>query len=193
MILIIIFIAVLSFGQSNIEKLEINKLSGSRIEVLGSSTINDFICGTPEFGLIANGKIYLNKLVEKEAVIKIKVNSLDCGGSGINNDMRESLKSDKYPYIVYTLKDAVMFKSTGNKIVIKTTGKLSVAGKNKIKTIYFTAELIGDSIYKVEGRKSISMLEFDIEPPTAFFGLIKAHPELLLNFYLKIRLKVSKT
>jgi hypothetical protein len=41
-----------------------------------------------------------------------------------------------------------------------------------------------DGKYEILGRKELSMLDFHITPPSAFFGLIRADEGLVVNFDL---------
>jgi hypothetical protein len=97
------------------------------------------------------------------------------------------LKADRDSLIIYELRNAsVTYDSTryNGSFGLRTVGKLTIAGKTREDTIYTSVKMLPDRRYEIVGEKSISMLDFDIDPPSAFFGLIRANENLIVKFDL---------
>ena len=51
----------------------------------------------------------------------------------------------------------------------------------------FNIKTLEENLYKITGSKKLSMFDFEITPPTAFFGLIKANDTLEIYFDLLVK------
>src|SRR5205823_11539226 len=67
---------------------------------------------------------------------------------------------------------------------LKTRGSLIIAGRKNIINMIVRAKKIDDNRFNVVGSKELSMFDYDVIPPTAFFGLIKADDRLVIHFDL---------
>ena len=152
---------------------------GSKLWFDGSSTVNTFSCSTVQ----VNGTALFEK--DTPAVfVEIAVRTLNCGNDGMNDDMFHAMKTNEYPLIQYVL------RSTGNasvnpqsgEIHVVTSGDLTIAGSSESVEIPISIMPLGGGRYRVRGTKPLSMHEFHITPPSAFFGLIQAHDLLIVSF-----------
>lgn len=178
-------------------KVEYIALAKSRIWIDGSSTINDFSCSSDKikgFGYLGQNENSSNQLKTPDSSvvdITVTVKSFDCGVEGMNNDMHNALKYEKYPLIKYRLLDAEVkskIDSTdGTKFLLETKGDLSIAGVTNVVNILMHVVQLPDGTYHLKGHKPLSMYDFNITPPSAFFGLIKAHDKLTVYFDLYAR------
>jgi len=179
-------------GQSNdsIPLLNFNLLSKSTVVFKGTSTINTFYFESTS--LKGNGA-YINDSTYY-ADISVDVKSFDSGSKMMNSDMYETLKYDKYPIIDFKLvkinniKKLDSFKQNFNANI---TGVLTIAGKSNNVEIDFNIGELSDSTFYLKGNKSISMLDFNVDPPSKFFGLIQVDDTLNINFNLYVELKKS--
>lgn len=153
--------------------------SGSKLWLDGSSTINTFSCTTYRI----NGLASFNN-DSAFVFVRIDVLSLDCGNNKMNDDMFRAMKVEQYPSIQYTMlsADSVYINSANKKVQVCTTGNITIAGVTQKVTIPITITPIDKTHYRVTGRKDLSMHQFNIIPPTAFLGLIRAHDKLIVNF-----------
>ncbi|MBP3191807.1 YceI family protein [Natronogracilivirga saccharolytica] len=130
--------------------------------------------------------------------LKVPIESFDCGRSRMNRDMYEALKSDEYEYITFDFEKADPIEENGSKPdslfagdfrAYTIEGTLNVAGVDRKITLITQGRSEGDGRYRVKGHKEISMHDFDIEPPTALGGLIRAHEDLTVFFDLIVLAK----
>ncbi len=128
--------------------------------------------------------------------LKIPIRSFDCGRSRMNRDMYEALKSDTYDYITFDFEKAAPLEEdssrpdslfTGDYRPYVIEGTLNVAGVDRYVTLTTQGRSEGEGRYRIRGHKEISMHDFDIEPPTALRGLIRAHEELMVYFDLLVQ------
>lgn len=128
-------------------------------------------------------------------LLKIPVKSFDCRHSRMNRDMYEALRSDKYDYITFEFEDAEQLENNGSVsesffedgyVPFRIQGVLNVAGVDRNVALLVQGRTEGEGRYRVKGRKEISMKDFEIEPPTALRGLIRAHDDLTVFFDLHV-------
>lgn len=72
---------------------------------------------------------------------------------------------------------------------IKTTGILEIAGVQDTTVVYVKGKLVSGNRFQVRGSKHINMDTYNIKPPTALMGLIKASKDLTVHFNVTVRLK----
>lgn len=188
-------IGIIAQSNDRISFLDFNLLSKSTIEFNGASTINTFCFRSAS--LKGNGAYIIDNNLDDSsyyADISVDVNSFDSGSKMMNSDMYEALKYEKYPVIDFKLfkinniEKPDSFKQNFNANI---TGVLTIAGKSNNMEIDFNIGKFSDSTFYLKGNKSISMLDFKVEPPSIFFGLIQVDDSLNVNFNLYVELKKS--
>lgn len=177
---------------------------GGQIWIEGSASVVDYTCEAEE--LSGNGNIE-NIEQPRENVrghgavsilVQIPVESLECGKRGMNNDMYSALKAEKFKTINYRLLKADLSEELpnitdeeGEWMNIKTLGVLEIAGVRDTTEVVVKGKVLGGDRFRVKGNKQISMHTFDVKPPTAMLGLIRARSELTVHFDVTVRLKNS--
>lgn len=126
--------------------------------------------------------------------VTIPVKALECGKKKMNQDMYEALKADDHPKITFRLLKAdLLNKSTHPDSVgwmkIRAHGLLTIAGVTDTTDLVVHGQVIGQNRFRVKGMKPLNMDTFNIKPPTALFGLIKADEELSVHFDVSVLLK----
>lgn len=132
--------------------------------------------------------------------LKIPIESFDCGRSRMNRDMYEALKSDEYDFITFEFEKAeplerqmvssdTLHANGYNPYQIE--GVLNVAGVDRHITLVVQGRQEGDYRYRIRGQKKISMQNFEIDPPTALRGLIRARDDLTVFFDLLVMEKLT--
>ncbi len=192
-------------GAQNNPQGQIKIEEGGKLWISGSATIVDYTCKARE--LSGNGTIKYKGQPRKNVresgdvniTVSIPVHSLDCGKKPMNRDMYEALKANSHPNIHYELLDALLVDSTsanGNEgpswMNIKTTGILEIAGVRDTTEILIRGKITDNNRFRVKGSKHISMDTFNIDPPTALLGLIKANKELTVKFDVAVRIKGTR-
>ncbi|NGP77502.1 YceI family protein [Balneolaceae bacterium YR4-1] len=184
---------------------------GGELWIEGSASIVDYTCRAEE--LSGNGNIENISDPEENVrghgnvaiTVSVPVRTLECGKRAMNKDMYEALKSKKFPNINYRLLKAELEtegtldemdypeqtngNGDANWMNIKTTGILEIAGVKDTTVVHVKGQLLDRSRFQVKGSKEIDMRTFDIKPPTALMGLIKASNELTVHFNVTVHLK----
>jgi hypothetical protein len=173
-------------GTAYIEGLQPDAIEGS-----GSVTMSG---GMPDTAEIEAEE--LQNVREKLHVhLKIPVESFDCRHSRMNRDMYRALKSDTYDYISFEFEDAETLPNDGSipgslfddgYQPFRIQGVLNVAGVDRDVELIVRGRTEGEGSYRIKGQKEISMKDYEIEPPTALRGLIRAHDDLTVFFELHV-------
>tara|TARA_R100001143_G_scaffold52481_1_gene47633 strand:- start:16177 stop:16836 length:660 start_codon:yes stop_codon:yes gene_type:complete len=166
----------------------------SRLWIEGRSNINEFQCQANQYfaeaSLIDNNDQNELQQEEQEQVflqVEIRVDGFECGKNRMNRDLQDALKSSEYPEITFMFASAEILEmpsSHDQAFELEVEGSLTVAGNTR--DIRFNARAYFLESHKVRaiGNTTIKMSDFDVEPPTALMGLIKADDELTVNFDL---------
>jgi hypothetical protein len=177
------------------DKIRYHLESGSRIWINGSATLGSYECktvavygtGNLDSDSATGDSSSIDKRSKEGTKVAVQVKLFDCGNPAMNKDMYNALKADNDSLISFELIDAdIIYDSTrrNDGVELRTIGNLTVAGVTRTDTIYTLIKTLPDRKYKIVGEKSLSMLDFKIVPPTAFFGLIKANEKLIVGFDL---------
>ncbi len=166
----------------------------SRLWIEGRSNINEFECQANKYfgeaSLMDNDDQIEFQRGEQEQVflqVEIRVDGFECGKSRMNRDLQEALKSSEFPEITFLFDSAEILEmpsSHDEAFQLEVKGSLTVAGNSR--DIRFNARAYFLESHKVRaiGKTTIKMSDFDVVPPTALMGLIKADDELSVNFDL---------
>ncbi|MCH8171293.1 MAG: YceI family protein [Bacteroidetes bacterium] len=195
-IIIVLFFGSISIlGQSNnsITYLDFGLLSKSSIEFKGESTINTFNFRSES--LKGNGAFIIDNFLKDSsyiAEISVDIESFDSGSDLMNSDMYDALKYEDYPLINFKLiKINNIEESNSVKKIFNADikGVLTVGGKSNKMDIIFEIVMLSDSTFYLKGNKSISMPDFNIDPPSKLFGLIQVDDTLIIYFNLYVKFK----
>ncbi|PIQ61727.1 MAG: hypothetical protein COV99_08580 [Bacteroidetes bacterium CG12_big_fil_rev_8_21_14_0_65_60_17] len=149
----------------------------SRLAIHGTSTVNSFECEAA----FVTGSGVLDGGSRSSAHVEVRVPDLDCGKRRMNRDLKEALRSDEFPLISFNLQYAERVDSLNT---IQIVGTLSLAGASRDINVLLHAERRTDGSVRGWGRKHLRMTDFDVDPPTALFGVVKAHDDIEIVFNL---------
>lgn len=131
------------------------------------------------------------------ALLQVRVEALSCGNAGMEKDMRKALKASDHPHIQYELERVVdvrweLSQETARPVFHLTTrGQLTLAGEKRTVPMDVRVERLDEGRFAVVGAKTLDMADFNIEPPSAFFGLIRADSAVTVVFDLVVEPKVE--
>ncbi len=111
--------------------------------------------------------------------VTTSVSDIECGDSSMNRRLRKALKMEQFPEIVYR---ANKYSVVDNGKAIQTSGDLTIAGvTNPIgvgaKLVHFPE--LGA---RVVGTVEINMLDYNVKPPSLFFGALKVAKTVSIRF-----------
>lgn len=169
----------------------------SRLQIEGRSNVNRFSCQATDYrgmALAEASKTPDHELTHTLSLLRldIKVEGFDCGKRRMNSDLQEALRADEHPQIIFEYLSSDVVSEPGDRSKyyrIKGTGNLTAAGTTRRITFRAQGKYLSDGRMKAEGSKVIKMTDFEVEPPTGLFGLIKAEDELIVRFSLIATIK----
>jgi polyisoprenoid-binding protein YceI len=154
---------------------------GSTCTVAGTSTLHDWtldaeeLTGKASIGL-KDGKVdNIDKLN-----FEVKVESLKSHKSGMDKNTYKALKSDQYPKISYEFARVISIMDTKDGQLIKTGGKLTIAGSTK--SVYLDVIAKTNDGISFTGSTTFKMAEYGVEPPVALMGTVKTGDEVTIKF-----------
>ncbi|MCH8246126.1 MAG: YceI family protein [Bacteroidetes bacterium] len=162
---------------------------GSSIWIEGTSTISRFKCESAYvqgYGILYNEQDPSADLgIEAEIAAPVKL--FDCNLAAMNADFWDALKSDQFPLIEYWVND-ISIDSVSTTVsgtyAVRSSGRITIAGVKKRIEMEFVGRQIGPERFKLEGKTEMFMSDFDIKPPTALFGLVRAQNRITVHFNL---------
>lgn len=176
------------------EKGVVNILGESELFLTGRTNINAFACNceqdfaplTYQLSQTADGyKFHSTEL-------RVRVQSLDCGRKAINKDLYEALCVEEHPEIsIRPLNVDLSPQVTSGlgeecwfNLEVKTAVEL--AGTTREVILPVEACALDEGQWHLRSRKTLSMLDFDIDPPVAMAGLIKVREHIDIHFDLVV-------
>lgn len=171
-------IALFSFSQ-------VSYTSGNmQLTINGTSTLHDWDMKTSQGNLQAvfvfNNAGQITGL--SSLVFSTPASALKSGKSSMDNNAYKALKTGANPTITYTMTAATVTPAEGGALLIKSVGRLSIAGAVVNTDVLANCRLNADRSIAVSGTKNISMHDFNVSPPSFMMGTIKTGNALVLNF-----------
>jgi len=167
--------------------------SDSQFWIQGEATGTDFTCRVGQVDGRADlpppKKALSSSSEERQTtvVVKVPVRAFDCGNRVMTNDLKETLKVEKHPKIRFELVHASVgapTDTTGTWRRVKVLGTLTIAGTKRLVNLEAAGRAIDEHRFRVRGCRPIRMTDFNIEPPTKAFGLIKVKDRVVVQFDL---------
>lgn len=154
----------------------------SVVKVEGTSTLHAWTMQTS----IIKGEISApnpsNWNAPAKAIVTIPVVSLKSEHTKMDKLMAEALKAKTYPEIRYEMVEASPAVADDAKFVLKTRGKLTIAGVTREVAMDVHGTRAADGRYTLTGQTPIRMTNFGIKPPTAMLNTIKTGDDVKVTF-----------
>lgn len=119
---------------------------------------------------------------------QVPVRSLECGSTLMERDLRRAVDAEQYPSIAYKFVRLNGFNvgpaENGFSYGLNVSGELTLAGVTRPVVVAVTAERKGRNRIRIRGEAALQMTEFEVTPPRALFGLIRAHDEFIVQVNL---------
>ena len=155
---------------------------GSTLRLDGTSTLHPFSFTASE--LRVDGDIAAR--TPSRLVVEIPVAQLHSGESGLDKNMRKSLKADQVPDIRFEL-TGFQIDSTGTDSTVGITaqGRLSIAGVTRAIALQAGCRYGADAV-RARGQKELLMTDFGVKPPTMMMGTIRTGDKVTVHFDLNL-------
>ncbi|MDX1591127.1 MAG: YceI family protein [Balneolaceae bacterium] len=113
----------------------------------------------------------------KSLQITIPVESIESDSRGLTKNIHKYLKEKDYPQISFTLNSITDIVRENGTALITAEGVINAAGKDNPVTMTVTATMNPDGSINFSGEQELLMTSFDIDPPTAILGTVRADDE----------------
>ncbi|WP_067144719.1 YceI family protein [Pseudotamlana agarivorans] len=176
--LIVVVGFTMNFSQAQMLQLENQE---SHLTVFGSSNLH----GWKVDAKTKNGSIGFNDLESCDIThlsLAVSAESLKGVKLGITETATETLKSDQYKYILFTLKEVTNVTPKGNgQFAVQTIGDLVIAGTSKTIPLDFNVDIEKGNV-TLAGNAKLKLSSFNLTPPKRLMGTIKAKDDIVLRF-----------
>ena len=161
-------------------------LKSSKASVQGTSSLHDWESEIIQMACKGSFLIKSNALQSvKDVEIKIPVTGIKSKeGRTMDNKTYKASKSDKNPFIIYSLTLAQVINDDHQDATIEASGNLKMAGSTQPVMLTVKSKLLANGDLQLSVSKKIKMTSYKIKPPTALFGTIKVGNELTVIFDL---------
>lgn len=154
--------------------------NNNKVTVEGTSSVHDWDMVLSQFKASGEYNGSGESTTIKQAAFEAKAENLSSDNSLMDKKAHDALKVKKHPEISFQQIGEVKVPASGNKS-LSIKGNLTIAGKTNEVTTPVRVGYSGDKV-AIEGTATIKMTDFDMEPPTAMFGTIKAGDEVKVHF-----------
>jgi polyisoprenoid-binding protein YceI len=158
------------------------------MKLSGTSTLHNWVMnaknttGAAQFGFIGIGDSHLSSLTSLN--FSLIVTDLKSGESGLDKNAYKALKADKFKNIDYKLTSAVIMPESEGKYLIKTKGKLTIAGVTKDTEMDVYAVVNKNGSITCTGSDKLNMTDYSVKPPKFMLGAMKTGDAITLNYTL---------
>lgn len=114
--------------------------------------------------------------------IEIAVKGIESDPDRLTTNLHNYLKSDEHPNITFKLNEITNIETSGNEATITADGVINAAGKDHNISMIVVATIHSDGTIQFTGKQDLLMTSFDIDPPTAVLGTVRARDEIEILF-----------
>jgi len=115
--------------------------------------------------------------------LSVPVEDIESGSGKLTRNMHKYLKEKDHPMITFSLTTIDSVTVNGNKATIAANGIVNAAGVDHETNMTVDATF-QDGKVTFSGTQPLLMTDFDIDPPTALFGTIRARDEIDIIYFL---------
>src|SRR6185437_1144595 len=158
---------------------------GYAVTIDGTSNVRDWkenvgkVTGFMQAQVNADGSIGLTSIHIGMNALSIKSDM----GKVMDNKTYDALKAGSYPEILFTLTIPQRLTPVKNcQTTIPVKGWLSLAGVVRPVIMQVRTCEISQGKLEFEGYENLNMTDFGVRPPTAFFGTMRAAPDITIHF-----------
>lgn len=160
----------------------------SKLQIDGTSTMHDFTIKATEIDGSMKYDLTGNSLDITGLNVVIPVKKMDSEKETMNDKMQDALDADDNPNISFTLTSPVQTTepAADGQTSFIAKGNLSIAGKQKAVSIPVTGYKTKDGETHFKGTYSLLMTDYEVDPPSMFFGMLKTKDIVKITFDIGI-------
>lgn len=114
--------------------------------------------------------------------LSIPVSGIESDTRGLTRNLQGYLKGDEHPVITFLLTSIEEIEASGNSALITASSVITAAGVSHDTMVTVEATLNSNGTLSFKGTHPLLMTSFEISPPTAVFGTIRANDEIDILF-----------
>lgn len=157
------------------------------LSVTGTSTVHDWEVETSTL----NGNLSEKDGLISALKVSVPVETLKSDKEGLDKKMYTAMDKDKYQSVTFTLTGAEKNKEDETGATTMLTGDLTIKDVKKSVTFPVTVSTNENGQLVLEGTYKLDMKDYSVPPPKAMMGMIKAGPEVTVNFKWVLDKKAS--
>jgi polyisoprenoid-binding protein YceI len=167
---------------------KIQETKDINMKLSGTSTLHNWVMnaqnttGVAQFGFKGSGDTQLVTLTS--LTFSLIVTDLKSGEKGLDKNAYKALKADQYKDIDYKLTSATIMPESNGKYLIKTKGKLTIAGVTKETDMDVYAVVNKNGSITCTGSDKLLMTDYQVKPPKFMLGAMKTGDAITLNYTL---------
>ena len=178
-IIILCIIAIGSFQSLYSQQAYSLNNEESRLQVKGTSSLHDWDMLARKMEGTLQTELNQKTIQDiTSASVYIEATSLKSGKSGLDSRAYKALKTDSYSAIIFRLKG--LEKIGGDLYQIR--GDLTIAGTTRVIQFEVESSRMNEDKLRFNGKTSLKMTHFNIEPPSLMFGSVKAGDQVNISF-----------
>jgi polyisoprenoid-binding protein YceI len=156
--------------------------TGSTVRVEGTSTLHDWKMDSSTITGTITAPTPDNWNAPAKAVVTIPVTSLKSEHAKMDKIMADALKAKAHPQIRYEMTEATPQRASAESFVLKTKGKLTIAGMTRDVTFDVQGARNPNGSYTLVGQTPIKMTEYGVKPPKAMMNTIRTGDDVKVTF-----------
>jgi polyisoprenoid-binding protein YceI len=179
--LAILFMTTILVAHSEFTNAQVSHVKYYKVTVKGTSTMHDWESTVEKIESHASYKIKGNQLIDiDDAMLKVTVRSIkSTKGNVMDNKTYDAFDSEKYPFIIFTLKSE---KINSSNLTVSLTGTLEMAGATQPIDLVANYRILANGDLQIIGHREVKMSEYRMRPPKAMMGTIKVGDEVDIHF-----------
>lgn len=121
----------------------------------------------------------------KSLKLNMSAQSIEADGRRLTRNIHDYLKADDHPVITFELKEIKNIQANGNNADIEAEGVITAAGTSHTVLMNVKAEKGDNGSFIFSGEQPLKMTDFNIDPPTAMLGAIRAADEMTIYYTVR--------
>lgn len=197
--ILISVVLIVGFTPQNDIVVTLTPSDESELIVKGSSTLHGWDSEATEFSIdfrvdeewLTGIENWSGESVEFLEV-RVPVDELESGRGRMNRDIREALNAEEHPEVTF-IWDEIQVKESSDpeKRMLIVEGSLNIAGETRSIEFEAMGERLDENRIKVEGSYSLNMEDYNVDPPTAFFGTLRADEMVEIEFDIVLEREIN--
>lgn len=159
----------------------------SRVEISGTTNINDFHCLSVNYqgeDIMKESCSQSHSDSSLSGEIVMKSNGFDCHKSIMNKDFAKTVKANEFPEI--GIRFMKLEKNPSDQEVLSGEVEITLAGKSNTYAVTCMIKEEGENTKQLEGYRLFRFSDFGLQAPRKLFGAIKVRDSITVAFNLEL-------